>query len=332
MRRDVLSFTLLALAACGGTTTTDAGVTGDGGAGGGSMADAAVTLGDAGTLVGTFQFLHTVGDGTPGSGTASLVGKVYDGPSPAALIWEKKLEENDCTLLTPRVPFCATPCGGSAVCVENDVCQSYATSKPAGTVHVTGAVGTSGAVEFDMTAIANTYQPPASVTLAKPPFTDGTPVTLSASGGAAVLPFTLTSSGVAPMALTGAANTLDRAQPLTLTWTPGAAATGARIKVKLDISHHGGTKGQILCDTADDGTHTLSTTLVGRLLDLGVAGYPTVVVRRERTGSALVAQGRVDLAVGSEQERTVLIPGLTSCTGDTDCTPPQTCQPDLRCQ
>lgn len=329
MRREVLFGLLISTVGCGGVSSgADAGAD----AGTTFVADANVPLGDAGTLVGTFQLLHTVGDGTATSGTASLFGKVSDGPTPAALVWEKALDEGECQLMTPRVPFCATPCGGSAVCVENDVCQSYPTSKPVGVVHATGLMGASGAVEFDMSPIVNGYQPPAGTTLARPPFTDGTPVTLTAAGSTSIIPFTLTSSGVAAITLTGSAPTLERGMPLNLTWATGSATTAARIKVKLDISHHGGTKGEIRCDTADDGALTLSSTMVTRLLDLGVSGYPTVIVRRERVGSALVQQGRVDLLVGSEQEQAIVIPGLTSCTDNSQCTPPQTCQADLRCQ
>lgn len=332
MRRSTRLGSLLGLAfvtsACGPTPSGS-----DGGVDAGALgaADANVPLGDAGTLVGTFQLLHLVGDGTAASATASLFGKVYDGPTPAALVWEAALVEGDCRLMTPRVPFCATPCGGSAVCVENDTCQPFPASRPAGVVHASGVLSSAGAT-FDMSPIVNGYQPPVGITLERPPFADGAPVTLTADGSATIIPFSLTSSGVAGIGLLGAAPTLMRSTAVDLRWTPGAAPTAARVVVKLDISHHGGTKGEVRCDTDDDGALTLSSAMVTRLLDLGVAGYPTVVVRRQRVGSTLIAQGRVDLLVGSEVEREVVIPGLVSCTDNAQCTPPQTCQPDLRCQ
>lgn len=330
MRRELLAGVLIIGSACGGVSSgTDAGID----AGTSFVADANVPLGDAGTLVGTFQLLHTIGDGTAGSGTASLFGKVFDGPTPAAIVWETASDEGECQLMTPRVPFCATPCGGSAVCVENDVCQRYPTSKSVGVVHMGFVRDASGlTTEFDMSPIVNGYQPPAGTTLGMPPFSDGSPIGLEAAGSASVIPFRMVSVGVAAFSLLGNAPSVERNQPLTLRWTPGAPSTAARIKVKLDISHHGGTRGEIRCDTADDGALTLSSTMVTRLLDLGVSGYPTVIVRRERVGSALIVQGRVDLVVGSEQEQAIVIPGLTSCTDNAQCTPPQTCQTDLRCQ
>lgn len=310
----------LALAACGAPSSSDAGVEA-----GTSLADAGV--GDAGTLVGTFQLLHLVNDGA--NATASLYGKVSDGPAPASLVWELDSVDGDCRLLTPRVPFCATPCGGLAVCVEDDVCQGYATSKPAGAVQVSGVhASVSG---FQMTAINNGYQPPAGVTLSVPPFGDGEPITLTAAGSAAVQPFTLTSAGVAPLSLSSTALTLQSGAPLELTWPAGSASTAARVEVKLDISHHGGTRGVISCQTDDDGALTVSGALVTKLLDLGVAGFPTVVVRRERVGATVIAAGRVDFRVGSELEQAVTIPGLTSCTDTSECPSGQTCGNDLRC-
>lgn len=319
MRRELIA-TFVWLSGCGPVETTpaDAGVV---------EVDAGVTLGDAGTLVGTFQVTHLAGTDS----TASFVGRVFDGPTPATLIWTKALEEGDCALLTPRVPFCATPCGSAAACVADGVCQRYPTTKAAGTLHVTGVRTTSGTTELDVTVVANVYQP-VGVTLEKPPFQDGAPVVVTASGSTAVIPFRLETVGVAPMVLSTSSVTVERSQALPLTWTPGLATTAARVTVSLDISHHGGTKGEIRCDTADDGSLSISSALITRLLDLGVAGFPSIVVRRERVGSALVAQGRVDLLVASEEERAVTIPGLISCSSNDDCTAPLTCQPDLRCQ
>lgn len=321
----VLAFALFA-AACGAPSPVSDGGR-DGGADAGNGLIAAAGQGDAGTLVGTFQLLHLVNDGP--NAAASLFGKVSDGPTPSNLVWELDTVDGDCRLLTPRVPFCATPCGGAAVCVENDVCQPYATSKPVGGVHVTGVHASSA--EFDMTAINNGYQPPAGTTLSIPPFADGEAITLAAAGSTAVQPFSLGSTGVAPLSLSSTALTLQTGTPLELTWPAGSASTGARMAVKLDISHHGGTRGMVTCHTADDGALTLSAALVTKLLNLGVAGFPTVVVRRERVGSTLIATGRVDLVVGSEQEQAVTIPGLTSCTDTSQCPLGQTCQTDLRC-
>jgi hypothetical protein len=320
MRSEVLVVALISACGTPVTSSSDSGATLPSDAG----------TGDATVLVGTFQVLHLVGDGA--SPTASFFGKVYDGPTPQSLVWELDTKDGECELQTPRVPFCATPCGGSAVCVEDDVCKPYPTSRNLGTVNASGLITSGSFGTIDMTPVVNGYQPPASVSLAVPPFADGVALTVSAEGSSAVAPFSVTSSGVAPIALTSAAPTLQSGQPLELTWSPGSAATAARIKVKLDISHHGGTRGQILCDAEDDGALSVSAALTTRLISLGVSGFPSIVVQRQKVGSTVISAGRVDYVVGSELEQFVSIPGLTSCTDDSECVAPQTCQVDLRCQ
>jgi hypothetical protein len=269
------------------------------------------------------------GPDTPGS--TAVLGKVYDGPNPAAIIWVKGTQEGDCQLLTPKVPFCNTPCGGSAVCVADDTCEPYPTAHSAGTVTLSGLKGEAGVADIVMDPIANSYQPPASVKLAYPAFAEGDTIRFSAKGDYFAA-FTVEAKGVSPLELQAAAIKLDGAAPLKLGWTAPGKPELSTIHIKLDISHHGGTKGMIECDTADDGAIELSAALVKELLDLGVAGYPSIIVTRKSTGSATIKEGRVDAVVSSEIERAIEVPGLTSCTGDTDCTAPQTCQSDLTCK
>jgi len=126
--------------------------------------------------------------------------------------------------------------------------------------------------------------------------------------------------------------TVESGKPLPISWTAPGKAGQTRIYVKLDISHHGGTKGMIECDADDTGSLELPSALVTKLLELGVAGYPTIIVARRATGSTTIAQGRVDLVISSQIEQAVVIPGLTSCTADTDCPMGQTCQSDLTCK
>lgn len=324
---------LLALACNPTTETTDST---DSGGGTGGDATGGTGGGDDSVLVGTFQIklvapIPAMGDTPATPGRTSLVGKIYDGPSPEQIIWEKGTVDGDCQLLTPRVPFCSTPCGGSAVCVEDETCQDYATAGSAGTITVRGLKLEGGATEFTMDPIANNYQPPIDVTLQYPAFAEGDAITLEAAGdrfGA----FTLAGTGIAPLELTNQTVALAADTPVTLTWTAAGQPDLSRIHVKLDISHHGGTKGKIECDTADDGSLELSGALVTELLDLGVAGFPTIIVSREAVGSTTIAEGRLDVSVAATLERVVEIDGLTSCTDDANCPQGQTCQVDLTCK
>lgn len=329
MRRELVLLSLVSTMACGPASQSDAGVDA------GTSTDAGILMdagppGDAGTLVGTFQLLHTVSSFGNGS---SFLGKVYDGPTPATLVWTVDLVDGDCRVEVPRAPFCATPCGGSAACVQDGVCQSYPTSKNAGPAQLSGALTGTGTPEtFTLTPVVNAYQVPGTVTLAIPPFADGAMLTFAATGSSTHVPFSLSTRGVAPIALDKTSYTLATGTALEVRWTPGSASTAARIEADVDISHHGGIRGQILCDTADDGSLTIGAGLVTRLINLGVSGFPTIVVRRVKTGNTLVPAGRIDFKALSQTEVKLDIPGLVSCTDTTDCPMGQTCQPDLRCQ
>ncbi len=198
-------------------------------------------------------------------------------------------------------------------------------------MRVTGVTSSAGA-SFDSAPIVNGYQPPSGTTLAIPPFVEGADVTLAASGSSLVQSFTLSAPGVAPIALDQQTVQLATGSDVNLTWSAGSETVGARIAVDIDISHHGGLRGQIICDTDDDGALTIASPLVDKLISLGVSGYPSIRVTRAKTGSALINAGRVDLVVSSTTERSVTIPGLTSCSGDEDCQTGETCQDDLQCK
>lgn len=291
--------------------------------------------GDPGVLVGSFQLQlaepkAASGDQPATPGTTTLFGKLYDGATPQTLVWEPGTEAGACRLLTPRVPFCSTPCGGSAACVEDETCQDYPTAVSAGEVTVSGVATTGGDTSFVMTPIADNYQPPAGTMLAYPAFAEGDVITLAAAGDV-LAAFELEATGVAQLELEADELTLDPAADVQLAWTP-AGIGEPTIAVKLDISHHAGTKGMIECETDDTGSLAIPAALVSELLDLGVAGYPTIIVTRRATGSATTAAGRVDLVVSSQVERAVVIEGLVSCTDDAECPDGQACGADLKCQ
>jgi len=293
-------------------------------------------MGDPTILAGTFQvkLVEPVPamNGNPETpGYTSVLGKVYDGPAPSQIIWEESLKEGDCHVVTPRVPFCSTPCGGSAVCVEDETCKPYPTAHSAGTVTARGIKTEAGATEFAMKPVANAYQAPAGTKLVYPGFAEGDDISMQAAGDF-YSAFTVKSSGIPPLEFLSDTVTLTAGQAVTLTWTGATKVGNSKVHVKLDISHHGGTKGMLECDTDDDGSLDLPAALVQKLLDLGVAGYPTIIVTRFSTGSTTIAEGRVDLVVSSDVERAITIPGLTSCLADTDCPPNQTCQNDLTCK
>jgi hypothetical protein len=265
-------------------------------------------------------------------GFTSFAGKVYDGPEVEAIVWEPKREHDGCTLLTPRVPFCETPCG-SAVCVEDDTCQPYPSVVRVGTVTVRGLRDAAGAAEpITANEINGSYQLPGGLNLRYPAFDEGDTIRLEASG-ADVGAFTLEAKAIAPLELASAgALPLEPGKPFEVRWTPKGPLANSRIYLHLDISHHGGTKGKIECEVDDAGELIIPAELVDELLQLGVAGFPSVLVTRKSAVSTRTSVGNIELAVTSSVERPVQIPGLISCSDGGDCPKGTTCQPDLTCK
>jgi hypothetical protein len=280
-------------------------------------------------LVGSFQVSLSLT--SSGQGYTSVVGKVFDGPTPNPVILEEAAKEGDCQLLTPRYPYCEEPCGGTALCVEDDICQPHPNAVSVGTVQVEGLRTTDGETSFSMDPIADNYQPAGSLILEYPAFSEGDEITFGAEGEGTVPAFTLNARGISPLELLNETIELIDGQAVNLSWTPPGQSNIARIRVKMDISHHGGSKGQIKCDTADDGSLELTAGMLDQLKALGIAGFPTIAVWRETAGSAKIPAGRVDLVIDSRIDKEVVIPGLISCEEDTDCPDGMTCQIDQRC-
>jgi len=309
----------LAVAACGGDD-------------GGTSADAGIdaALGDPTILTGYVDVALVDQDPK----YTKIDARVNDAASPPLKLLNTMTTDGDCRLLIPSYPFCTTSCA-PGVCVSDETCMPYPTSQDVGTIHVTGVHTAAGASELDLTHLvtsgSHTYSQGAT-SLAYPGFAEGDPITVAINGGAFTPPFTMSITGIAPLVVTSPEPTIDRNTPVTLTWTPPASGVTSRILVKVEISHHGGFKGQVECDTADDGSLTLGGPLLTQLLDLGVAGFPTIEIERKVVSSGLTTAGRVDLTVSSAISQAVTIPGVISCTDDTECTPPATCQDDLTCR
>lgn len=284
--------------------------------------------GDPDVRVGAFAVDLIAAEGATAART-SVIGTVHDLATPELLQWDVTQTSGACKLLMKRVPFCATPCGTSAACVADGVCQPNATAQAVGTVHVTGVGVVGGNADFTMTPVQGSYQP-VGIALSYPPFGTGDPVRFAADGSAFTAAFAIDGSGIDPLALTSSDPDLARDTAIALTWTAPASST-ATIVVKLDISHHAGTFAKIECSAPDNGALTITGPMITGLLDLGAAGFPSIIVTRISTSSTVISAGRVDLELQSQVQRPVTVPGVQSCDGDEDCTPPQTCRNDLSC-
>lgn len=313
--------------ASAGTTSASAG-TGASASGSGSVPPAAPKL------AGTFSLrLVPASEATEVreavSAQTGFLGAVADGPAPVQNAWVEAQAEAGCQLFTPKAPFCDPNCGGSAVCVEDDKCAPRPTPKSVGTVKLKGA----GPSEVVMNPIGTNknYQLPGDVELPFPPCAEGSEVTLAADGGGEFAPFELNSRCIAPLDFKGPIK-LTKGTAAALRWSAPADPKLTRMQIRLDISHHGGSRGKIECDVDDDGSLDLPAAMVTKLIELGVAGFPTIILTRNASGGAAGEPKQVTLSVVESVEESVEIDGLISCTKDTQCPSPQRCQADLTCK
>ncbi len=282
---------------------------------------------DSSAVVGSFA-VNLVAATSSTDGFTSVLGRVYDGAMPDQLAWDVAAAAQGCELRIPVVPFCDPSCDTSAVCTRDQGCVPYPQAQDLGTVTITG-LDASG---IAMTPIKETYQLPPEIALPHPPTEEGAAIRLQ-SGGGAYEPFTIDSTGIAPLTLLGPELVpLDGAEPLLLEWEPASDPGASRIQVKIDISHHGGLKGVIECDVDDDGEIAIEAPLIEQLIELGTAGFPTINVIRVATGSANIVPGRVLLTVSSRVERPLEVPGVVSCNDDDECSSGQTCATNRTCE
>lgn len=319
-------------AGCDDDETGDMNAGGHGGSAGhspeaGSGGEAGAAGSSDVALYGTFTVsLVPAVDDTMTAAMTSILGKVDEGPTPSPAVWSKKIEAAGCVLYTPTPVLCSPACGSSAACVGMNDCAPYPKATSVGTVTLKGL----GPTPLSMDPILNNYQPKPGMALIYPPCTEGDSVELQAAGDSHAM-FTASAKCISPLEFPGPVK-YTRGQSLHLTWTAPGDSKLSKIFLKADLSHHGGSKGKIECEVADTGTLDIPASLTDALVDLGVAGFPTIGLTRKSTGAASGRASNVSLNIASSHERPVEIPGLTSCSEDSDCPSEQKCQTDRSCK
>jgi hypothetical protein len=315
----------LAFSACGSSDTGGTPADGNKDAGGTPAAGIKAN--------GLFE-IHYKADVT--SSISEAGGFMYDGPLPEMVVWGKKKTDGDCSLYTPSTPFCES-CNPGEVCVATNVCQAQPLTHNVGDMTMTGLTPSSGAGPISLYKVEPTAGAETGVSYActaslpVPPCVPGSSVGLAATGGAIYPAFSIQAQCIAPLAVTTTSMTLESGKPFSLAWTPGSV-TGTRIKVEFDLSHHGGSKGRVLCDTADKGSLLVSSALLESLIALGVTGFPSIAVARELASTTPVGSGQAQLKIYSDANYTAQMPDLISCQNNGDCPAGQTClDPGMMC-
>ena len=315
----------LGSAGCSSDATASASSAGasSGGAGSaGSPSNAGANASSSDQVVGGFLVeLKPMVDGSPAY--TSVSGEVFDGPNPSNLIWTSVTASGGCELLKPSAPFCDPGCGGSAVCVSGGKCQSYATAQDLGPVILKGLGD-----DLTMKAVAFIYG--GEVDTPYPAAAEGAALDVAVTGGLYGA-FHITTSMVSPLVTSLTTLQLESGKALALTWTAPGSSASSKLRVKVDISHHGGIKGKIECEVADNGSLEIPEALVTQLIALGVAGFPTVTLTRVTSARTTITPAVITFEALSSVVLPLTVAGFTSCSDDTECPTGKTCQQSKVC-
>ena len=234
--------------------------------------------------------------------------------------------EGTCRLLEGRTLFCDPACAGGETCSAEGSCEPYPENVSVGTIAISGM---QEGVSIEPRAPINLYTN--TGTLPHPGFSPGAELVLSAQGGD-LEPFSLHVTGIEALDVSGEAIAVAAGQDAAVTWSAPSELSSAQIHLELNVNNHGSRLAWLECDVEDTGSFALPSSLVDRLLDLGVSGFPTLSIFRRSADSVELEPGCIEFEAISGFDLDVMLEGLTSCTEDDDCPEGQSCQEDLTCQ
>lgn len=244
---------------------------------------------------------------------ATLTGRFFDGPTPDVLQLELASEAGECQLLVPFAPFCNEACT-PGVCTADDECTPYPKPLGLGSLDI-GGLG--DALSLKPASAMQVYQAPS---MPNPPCEAGTQVSATAVDHG----LALEAECIGQLELTGPDPVpVMSGEPVVVSWSTTGSAPSSRVLIRLDIAHHGGKKGEIVCDVPDSGEFAIPEPLVTELVGLGLAGYPDISVTRVARGVDAKHENAV-LVLSSNVLRPVDT-GVASCQETSQCPDDQVC-------
>lgn len=255
-------------------------------------------------------------------------GTICDGPSPPNIIFKEVMSSGSCKLMKAINPTCSQDCGLGYKCISDDSCMAEPKSINVGRVTITGLKVSNSLVPVEMDPPKSNYYQMVGTTLDYPPCAEGDTITLTAAGSENAGAFKLKVRCITPLEVLNNQILAEDGQPITLQWKPPTVPNVSTISVRINISYHGGTKGEIQCECPDNGSLTIPGAMLDQLKSYGIAGYPIVEITRKAIGYD--ENAKVQVIVECTVTKLLTIPGVVSCNQDEDC-PNQHCV-DRRCQ
>lgn len=244
-------------------------------------------------------------------------GTIVDGPSPPNIIFKEVLDSGYCKLMKAINPTCSPDCGLGFKCVSENNCMAEPKSINAGRVTVSGLKVNKTLTPVVMDPPKSNYYQMVGVNLDYPPCAEGETITLSAAGSQDAGAFTLKVRCITPLEVTSEQLLAEDGKPLTIQWKPPSIPDVSTISVRINISYHGGTKGEIQCECPDNGSLTIPGNMLDQLKSFGIAGYPIVEITRKSIGKD--EKTNAEVIVECTITRLLTIPGIVSCDQDEDC-------------
>ncbi len=244
----------------------------------------------------------------------NFVGMMKDGPIPPLDIFKEQMVSGQCRLFKKYNPKCSD-CSSDGMCVADDSCMSEPNAYSVGNMTLTGMksggepltyISEPGDRAFDY-QISSPYPD-------YPPANEGDIITFAAAGTGSVEPFTIEVPCIAPLVFLNDEIVLEDGKDITLNWEPPKVAGISTISIRFNLSYHGGTKGEIQCETEDDGSVTIPGAMIDKLKSYGTAGYPCVYITRQAV--VVDEKSKAKATVECTITKMLTIPGEISCSGD----------------
>jgi hypothetical protein len=244
----------------------------------------------------------------------NFIGKMKDGPSCPTEFYKETMVTGQSKLFKTDQPFCSEKCQSGYKCVGNDSCMRDPKTLSVGNITLTGMK--SGGEPI--TVVSEAFSPKYDYMIVSPypdypPAAEGDTITMSAAGSGSVDPFTIKLRCIAPLVVLNGEIVLD-GKDVTLEWEPPKVEGVSTISIRFNLSYHGVIKGEIKCETEDDGSVTIPGKMLDELKSYGTAGYPAVYLTRQ---SVVVDEAtKVKATVECTITKLLTIPGEISCSGD----------------
>ena len=243
-------------------------------------------------------------------------GSVSSGVLPAA-VPDLDTEIGECRLNKRRTLSCLPACVAGETCGEDGDCIPYPAPLSAGEVNI---LGLTKATSMIAQAPSYLYFAPGAN---NPPYAPGSEITLIASGST-VPAFNLFGVGSEPLT-ESPTWTIQEEQDLELTWPASDASGDTTVLVEVTVDQHGASPLSLSCEFPDTGHATVPASMIDRLLQAGISGFPNGRITRRTVDHVEVEQGCIELAVGSPRPAEIVVAGHTPCNGPEDCPEGQHC-------